>query len=122
MYRREPEEKSMSRDQMRNLEAFKIGSTQVNEFEYQKNQGQMTEQAGAHPDEALTEKQPTRAERVKQIMSEAHKKVEKKRKQAIAKAGGKAKKLASKTARKTTTRKSTSAKSAGKKAKKARKK
>lgn len=112
----------MSRDQMRNLEAFKIGGSQVNEFEYQKNQGQMTEQSGAHPDEALTGKQPTRAERVKQIMAEAHKKVEKKRKKAIAKAGGKAKNLAGKTGRKTTAGKSASAKSPAKKAKRARKK
>jgi hypothetical protein len=117
----------MSRLGMRNLEALKIGSSQVNEFEYQKNQGELTEQLEQHPDEAITAKRPTRAEQVKQIMAKAHAKVEKKRKKAVAKTGGKSKKLASKTAgRKTTskmkatTKKATSRKvskgSSGKKA------
>lgn len=78
----------MSRDQMRNLETFKIGSSQVNEFEYQKNRGQMTEQFEQHPDEAAKSAKPmTQAERVKQIMAAAHKKVEKRRKKEAARAG-----------------------------------
>jgi hypothetical protein len=78
----------MGREQMRNLEVFKIGGTQVNEFEYQKRQGEMTEQSEHHPDEVATApKRPTQAERVKQLMAEAHKKVEKKRKREAAKAG-----------------------------------
>jgi hypothetical protein len=82
------EEERMSRDQMRNLETFKIGSSQVNEFEYQKNRGQMTEQLEQHADEAAKgAKRPTQAERVKQIMAAAHQKVEKKRKKEAAKAG-----------------------------------
>ena len=82
----------MGREQMRNLEVFKIGGTQVNEFEYQKHQGEMTEQLEQHPDEAAGSKRPTQAERVKQIMADAHRKVEKKRKKEAAKRGG-AKKL-----------------------------
>lgn len=79
----------MARGQMRNLEVFKIGDSHVNEFEYQKNQGQMTEQLEQHPDESGTgTKRPTRAERVKQIMAAAHKKVEKRRKKEAAQAGG----------------------------------
>ncbi len=71
----------MARDQMRNLETFKIGSSQVNEFEYQKNRGQMAEQHEQHADEAAKTGKPlTKAERVKQIMEAAHKKVEKRRK------------------------------------------
>ncbi len=78
----------MSRDQMRNLETFKIGSSQVNEFEYQKNRGQMTEQFEHHPDEAATGAKPmTQAERVKSIMAAAHKKVEKRRKKDSMKGG-----------------------------------
>lgn len=78
----------MGREQMRNLEVFKIGGTQVNEFEYQKRQGEMTEQLEHHPDEiATTSKRQTKAERVKQLTAEAHKKVEKKRKREAAKAG-----------------------------------
>ena len=68
----------MARDQMRNLETFKIGGSQVNEFEYQKNRGQMTEQFEHHADEAAKDQRPmTQAERVKAIMAAAHKKVEK---------------------------------------------
>lgn len=71
----------MGREQMRNLETFKIGSGQVNEFEYQKNQGQLTEQLEQHPDEqGANSKLLTQAERVKQIMAEAHKKVAKRKK------------------------------------------
>lgn len=71
----------MARDQMRNLETFKIGGSQVNEFEYQKNRGQMTEQFEHHADEAAKDAKPmTQAERVKAIMAAAHKKVEKRRK------------------------------------------
>ena len=77
----------MSRDQMRNLEVFKIGSSQVNEFEYQKHQGEMTEQEHAKKNSAGARPQ-TRAERVKQVMAEAHKKVEKKRKKEAARSGG----------------------------------
>jgi len=78
----------MGREQMRNLEVFKIGGTQVNEFEYQKRQGEMTEQSEHHPDEiAKAPKRQTQAERVKQLMEEAHRKVEKKRKHEAAKAG-----------------------------------
>lgn len=71
----------MSKDQMRNIETFKIGSSQVNEFEYQKNRGQLTEQFEHHADEAAKGAKPmTQAERVKAIMAAAHKKVEKRRK------------------------------------------
>ncbi len=80
----------MSRGQMRNLDTFKIGNSQVNEFEYQKNQGQLTEQLEQHPDESgKGQKRLTQAERVKQIMADAHKKVEKKRKKARAGNSGK---------------------------------
>jgi hypothetical protein len=82
------EEEHMGREQMRNLETFKIGGSQVNEFEYQKNQGELTEQFDQHPDEAAKGKpRLTQAERVKQIMAAAHEKVEKRRKKGTAKSG-----------------------------------
>ena len=75
----------MGREQMRNLEISKIGATQVNEFEYQKHQGEMTEQE--HPGQQGKDgKRLTQAERVAQITAAAHRKVEKRRK----KEGGKA--------------------------------
>jgi hypothetical protein len=69
----------MGREQMRNLEISKIGATQVNDFEYQKQHGEMTEQE--HPDElGGGGKRLTRAEQVAQVTAAAHKKVEKRRK------------------------------------------
>ena len=69
----------MGREQMRNLEISKIGATQVNEFEYQKHHGEITDQE--HPDEqGGGGKRLTKAEQVAQVMAAAHKKVEKRRK------------------------------------------
>ena len=79
----------MGREQMRNLEVFKIGSSNVNELEYQKHKGELTEQLEHHPDQDKSgNKRPTQAERVKQVMAAAHKKVEKKRKKEAARTGG----------------------------------
>ena len=110
----------MGREQMRNLETFKIGGSQVNEFEYQKHQGEMTEQLDQHPDSIIKgPRRPTQAERVKQIMAEARKKVEKKRKKEVVKAGGSQKKSAaqpaSKSARSSKASKPVATKAAGKK-------
>jgi hypothetical protein len=80
----------MGREQMRNLDTSRLGGAQVNEFEYQKNQGELTEQLEQHPSAAKEGKRLTQAERVKQIMAAAHKKVEKKKKKE-AKATGKKK-------------------------------
>lgn len=78
----------MGREQMRNLEISRIGATQVNEFEYQKHQGEMSEQE--HQVQKGSEgKRLTQAERVAQVMAAAHRKVEKKRKREGAKPAGK---------------------------------
>jgi hypothetical protein len=79
----------MGREQMRNLDTSRLGGAQVNEFEYQKNQGDLTEQQDQHPLGAKEVKRPTQAERVKQIMAAAHKKVEKKKKKEAAGTGKK---------------------------------
>lgn len=76
----------MGREQMRNLEISKIGASQVNEFEYQKHQGEMSEQE--HPGQLGSGgKRLTKAEQVAQVMAAAHKKVEKKRKKEAARSG-----------------------------------
>ncbi|MDQ2920788.1 MAG: hypothetical protein M3R52_04115, partial [Acidobacteriota bacterium] len=74
-------------EQMRNLEVTKIGASQVNEFEYQKHQGEMTEQEHSGK-QAGAVNRPTKAEQVAQVMAAAHKKVEKKRKKEAARGGG----------------------------------
>jgi len=78
----------MGREQMRNLEISKIGASQVNEFEYQKHQGEMTEQEH-HGQQGSGAKRLTQAERVAQVMAAAHRKVEKKRKKEGAKSAAK---------------------------------
>ena len=90
----------MGREQMRNLEISKIGATQVNEFDYQKHHGEMTEQDHAG-EQGRKDKRITQAERVAQVTAAAHKKVEKKRKKeglkpAAAKVAAKGKKKAAK--------------------------
>lgn len=115
----------MGREQMRNLETFKIGGSQVNEFEYQKNQGELTEQFDQHPDEAAKgTPRLTQAERVKQIMAAAHKKVEKRRKKGTAKAAQAKKGSAATASAKSTARAKTkkTSKPSGGSAKQARKK
>ena len=70
----------MGREQMRNLDVAKVGAgNPVNEFEYQKHHGEMTEQEHPHEQGGKT-KRLTQAERVAQVTAAAHKKVEKKRK------------------------------------------
>ena len=77
----------MGREQMRNLDVAKVGAgNTVNEFEYQKHQGEITEQEHAGQ-QGRVAKRLTQAERVAQVTAAAHKKVEKKRKKEGAKPG-----------------------------------
>jgi hypothetical protein len=78
---------NMGREQMRNLDVAKVGAgNAVNEFEYQKHQGEITEQEHAGQ-QGRVGKRLTQAERVAQVTAAAHKKVEKKRKKEGAKSG-----------------------------------
>jgi hypothetical protein len=89
----------MGREQMRNLEISKIGATQVNEFEYQKHQGELTEQEHAGQ-QKQSGKRLTKAEQIAQVMAAAHKKVEERRRKrgenAPAKKSAKTKKVVTK--------------------------
>ena len=80
-----------SRDQMRNLEIFRVGADAVNEFEYQKNQGELTEQREHHPEQQdAPAGQETEAERIEQVIADAHAKVEKRKRKARGASGTKA--------------------------------
>jgi hypothetical protein len=83
----------MGREQMRNLDVAKVGAgNTVNEFEFHKHQGEMTEQEHAGQQGRGGSKRLTQAERVAQVTAAAHKKVEKKRKKGkAAKPAGKPK-------------------------------
>jgi hypothetical protein len=79
----------MGREQMRNLDVAKVGAgNPVNEFEYQKHQGEMTEQEHPGKQSGGEGKRLTKAEQVAQVMAAAHAKVEKKRKKEGARTGG----------------------------------
>lgn len=118
----------MGREQMRNLETFKVGANAVNEFEYQQHQGELTEQLEHHPDQQNPSAPVTQAERVEQIMAEAHEKVEERKRRGISSFGKKkptakklaakpaARKQAKKQASKSTARKASPKKASGKKA------
>ena len=109
----------MGREQMRNLETFKVGANEVNEFEYQQHQGELTEQLEHHGDQQNQDTPPlTEAERVEQIMADAHEKVEERKRRGISSYGKKrpaAKKPAAKKATKKSAAKKSTRKSATKK-------
>ena len=62
------------KDQTRNIETFKVGSTKVNEFDFHKQQGEMREHR-------LDDRGPasggtvSKAEHVAEVMKKAHEKV-----------------------------------------------
>jgi hypothetical protein len=107
----------MGREQMRNLEISRIGATQVNEFEYQKQHGEMTEQEHAGQ-QGTGGKRLTQAERVAQITAAAHKKVEKKRKKEGAKSETKKAASSKKSGKASATKKAAPAGKGGKAGKK----
>lgn len=118
----------MGREQMRNLETYKVGANEVNEFEYQQNQGELTEQQEqqrdqqAGPTEVMTE-----AERIEQITTDAHQKVEERKRRGTSsftpKKLAERKSAARNSAKKAASRKSSAKKASTKKsAKKASKK
>ncbi len=108
-----------SRDQMRNLEIFRVGADAVNEFEYQKNQGELTEQREHHPEQQDSPAGPeTEAERIEQVIADAHAKVEKRKRRAKGAAGTKAvaaKRSPAKSTKKAGAKKSPAKKSTAKK-------
>ncbi|HKP47338.1 MAG TPA: hypothetical protein VJT50_12125 [Pyrinomonadaceae bacterium] len=76
----------MVREQTRNIEIARIGAAEINEFEYQKHQGEMTEQEHGEQQRRGAKRQ-TRAQRIAEVTAAAHKTVEKRRKKQGAKPG-----------------------------------
>jgi len=62
------------RDQTRNIETFKVGAARLNEFEFHKHQGEMSEHTTPTEEQAKDELR-TRKERVAQLTKQAHEKV-----------------------------------------------
>lgn len=102
----------MPKDPKRNIQNYQLEGGHLNEFEFQKRQGEMAEEKLPFTDE--TDKPNlARAKRFAKVAAEAHQKVETRRKRAVAKTGGRqsiaagkgsANKAARKSPKKTTTR------------------
>ena len=67
------------RDQTRNIETFKVGATRVNKFDFHKHQGEMHEHHAGEP-KPHDGRANARAEQVAELMKQAHKKVERRKK------------------------------------------
>lgn len=68
------------RDQTRNIETFKVGAgTRVNEFDFHKHQGEMHEHHTNEHEQSFDQAE-TKAERVAQLMRQAHEKVMRRKK------------------------------------------
>ena len=105
-----------SRDQVRNLEIFRVGADAVNEFEYSKNQGELTEQQEHHLEQPNSASGPaTEAERIEQVIADAHAKVEERKRRGSGNAGKK-KSAASKAAAKKSAAKKPAARKPARKA------
>jgi hypothetical protein len=67
------------KDQTRNIETFKVGSTRVNEFDFHKHQGEMR---GTHVDDhgRANSGSASKADRVAEVVKKAHEKVLKRKK------------------------------------------
>ena len=63
----------------RNIETVRVGTNRVNEFEFHKHQGEMAQhRGGKQPDGSDTPQ--TKAERVQQVIKQAHEKVVRRKK------------------------------------------
>jgi hypothetical protein len=62
------------RDQTRNIETFKVGTTRVNEFDFHKHQGEMHENRGDELDQGFNKPETTK-EKVARLTKQAHEKV-----------------------------------------------
>ena len=60
--------------QTRNIETFKVGAKRVDEFEFQKHQGEMNEHFSPKDEQPAPELK-TKKERIAQLTKQAHEKV-----------------------------------------------
>jgi hypothetical protein len=105
----------MPRDPKRNIQSYQLQGGNLNEFEFQKSQSEMAEESDLPPAAETDNPNLSQAERVLEVVAEAHKKVAKRRKLGVAKAWGKHSKAAGRKSATKAARNSTkkNAKSAG---------
>lgn len=102
----------MRKEPKRNIQSYQqVGH--LNEFEFQKSLSEMAEESELPFTDETDKPNLTQAKRVAEVTAEAHRKVEKRKKRGVVRAGGRrsiaagkrsAKKVARKSAKKTTTR------------------
>jgi hypothetical protein len=105
------------KDPKRNIQSYQIEGGHLNEFEFQKSQSEMAEDFELPFSENTDKPTPAEAmERIAQVTSEAHRKVERRKRRGLVPVGGRksnasskrsVKKVARKSAKKKTTRAST---------------
>ena len=104
----------MPKDPKRNIQNYQLRGGHLNEYEFQKSQGEMTQESELpFNDETDNPNQAQATKRVAQVTAEAHGIVEKRKKRGLVTAGGRkniavgkrsAKKVATKSAKKITAR------------------
>jgi hypothetical protein len=101
------------KDPKRNIQNYQLQGGNLNEFEFQKNQGEMAEESGLPFEVESDNSNVSQTKRVARVTAEAHRKVEKRKKLGVVKAGDRkriaagkrsAKKVATKAAKKTAAR------------------
>jgi hypothetical protein len=107
----------MPKDPKRNIQSYQLRGGHLNEFEYQKSQGELAEDSELPFSEEAGNPDPTDTlARIDEVTAEAHRKVEKRKKRGLVPVGSRksnaaskrsAKKVARKSAKKKTTRAST---------------
>jgi hypothetical protein len=78
----------MPRDPKRNLQRYQLQGGHLNQFEFQKSRTEMAEEADLPFTDQTGQSGLTQAERVAAVIADAHRKVKKRKKTEIAKAGG----------------------------------
>src|SRR5438876_8743149 len=95
----------MPKDPKRNIQTYQLQAGNLNEFEFQKSQGEMAEESELPFTVETDNPNVSQTKRVAEVTAEAHKKVEKRRKRGVAKAQGRRSVAAGKRSAKRTARK-----------------
>ena len=78
----------MPRDPKRNLQRYQLQGGHLNEFEFQKRQNEIAEDAALRFGDETDRREPTLAKQIAEVTNQAHQKVEKRRKRGQAKRKG----------------------------------
>ena len=97
----------MPKDPKRNIQNYQLQGGHLNEFEYQKNQGEMAGESELPLTNESDKANQTEARRLAEVATKSHRKVEKRKRLGIVKAGAQKKTAARKKSSKKTARKPT---------------